>query len=145
MDTLRLSLDEHYCELLQLTARRSTCSRRKVAAIIVDKKGVVLSTGYNGVPSGVDHCTVSPCEGANDRPGDTSRCMAVHAEQNAIMQAGDRLTRAYTIYCSCFPCFGCAKMIANTPIKRVVFRNEYADMYGTELFKCLDVEMVHLP
>jgi dCMP deaminase len=115
--------------MLQLVAARSTCIRRAVGAIITDKEGHVLSTGYNGVPKDFDHCIDVPCLGASDMPGDTSSCMAVHAEQNALLQCND-LNRAHTIYCSCVPCFVCAKMLANTGIEVIICAEDYADKKG---------------
>ena len=67
----------------------------KVGAIITDKENHVLSTGFNGPPGGFDHCTSNPCAGANDKAGDTSNCMALHAEVNAVLQCLD-LSRAHT-------------------------------------------------
>ena len=125
----RLNKQEYFLAMLKLVAARSTCVRRAVGAIITDKDGHVLSTGYNGVPRDFDHCTSVNCEGAKDKPGDTSNCMAVHAEQNALLQCCD-LSRAHTIYTSCVPCFVCAKMIANTNIEMVVCETDYADKRG---------------
>ena len=118
--------------MLSLVASRSTCRRRAVAAIITDHKGMVLSTGYNGVPRGIAHCLVNPCPGVSDRPGDSSRCEAVHAEVNSIVQCAD-LSRATIMYVSCTPCFSCAKMILNTPIKVVRCVEAYADRSGIEM------------
>jgi len=100
--------------------------RRKVGAIIVDEKYHILSTGYNGVPSGFKHCIDEPCIGAKDPTGNSERCMAVHAEVNAMLQCS-RINDARTLYVSCTPCIGCAKMICNTPIKRIIASSAYAD------------------
>lgn len=123
---------EYFLSMLKLTASRSTCIRRAVGAIITDKEGHVLSTGYNGVVRDADHCTDVPCAGANDRPGETSNCMAVHAEQNALLQCTN-LRSAHTLYCSCAPCFICAKMIANTDIAVVICETDYADKRGHQV------------
>lgn len=125
----RPSLDVYFLDMLKLVAARSTCVRRAVGAIITDEAGHVLSMGYNGVPAGMRHCIDSPCEGANDPAGDSSRCLAVHAEQNALLQC-KTLNLAHTIYTSCTPCFVCAKMIVNTPIRRVVCGTTYPDAAG---------------
>lgn len=154
---MRPSHDEYFLQMLQLVAARSTCPRRAVGAIIVSGGNHILSTGYNGVPRGVYHCNetqsseelsrssnlIKPmvmCEGKHDQPGDTSRCLAVHAEQNAILQCLD-LSRAYTLYCSAVPCFTCAKLIANTPIRRIVALEAY---YGQseDLLKAVGVEII---
>lgn len=128
----RLSKKDYFLEMLDLVASRSTCIRRNVGAIITDEEGHVLSTGYNGVPSGFSHCIDHPCTGALDEPGNTSNCLAVHAEQNALLQCQD-LRNAHTIYCSCVPCFVCAKMIANTNIEVVICKMDYADKRGIQL------------
>lgn len=120
----RLDRDDYYLQMLRLVAARSTCVRRSVGAIIIDGEGVILATGYNGVPRGFDHCNDKPCLGAGDESGDTRRCMAVHAEVNAILQCG-RLDLARTMYVSCAPCFECAKMICNTGIRRIVSLEDY--------------------
>jgi dCMP deaminase len=127
-----VSLDEYFLQMLRLVASRGTCRRRQVAAIISDQRGVVLAMGYNGVPRHRDHCIDTPCEGANDQPGNSDRCLAIHAEVNAVMQCAD-LIRAFNIYVTCVPCFSCAKMIANTGIKRVVCLEDYADTRGKDV------------
>jgi dCMP deaminase len=128
----RLSLDEYYLNVVKLLATRSTCVRRAVGAIITDDRGIVLGTGYNGVPRAFDHCTMKPCPGAEDPPGNTSRCLAVHAEMNAIIHCHD-MRNAHTLYVSCVPCFQCAKVIANTPIQRIIVSSTYSDMEGYRL------------
>lgn len=125
----RLDKRDYFLEMLNLVSNRSTCIRRKVGAIITDREGRVLSTGYNGVPRDFDHCIDTPCAGATDKAGDTSSCMAVHAEQNALLQCPD-LNRAHTLYVSCVPCFVCSKMIANTNIEVVICLTDYADQRG---------------
>ena len=120
------SHDAYFTQLLALVASRSTCARRAVGAIIVSERQFVLATGYNGVPSGFLHCTDHPCPGALDPSGDTTRCEAVHAEQNALLQC-HRLDLAHTLYTNVMPCFTCAKLIANTPIRRVVCAELYSD------------------
>ena len=125
----------YFLEMLKLVASRGTCVRRQVACIITDKQNHVLSTGYNGVPSKFPHCQAGQlCEGADDAPGNSSRCMAVHAEVNAVIQCRD-LKDAHFMYCSCTPCFSCGKMIANTNIKAVICQEAYADRSGIEVLR----------
>jgi dCMP deaminase len=136
--------DEYFLKMLNLVASRATCGRRQVGAIIVSADHQILSTGYNGVPRGLVHCIDQPCPGINDRKGDTSRCEAVHAELNAILQCY-RLDLAHTIYISCTPCFACAKMIANTPIKHIVAWKFYPDLNGQLILDRvgITVDIVH--
>jgi len=139
---MRLSHDQYYLAMLKLVAQRSTCVRRAVGAIIVDEKNRVLSTGYNGVPSGFQHCSaIHPCAGALDLSGDTRQCMAVHAEQNALLQCS-RLDLAHTLFVSCSPCFTCAKLLANTSIRRVVCLEVYADPLGAFVLEQARVRIV---
>lgn len=120
--------------MMRMVAMRSTCPRRLVGAIITTEKGHVLATGYNGVPSGFPHCTDKPCAGATDPSGDTSRCEAIHAEVNAILQC-HRLDLAHTLYVNCTPCFKCALQILNTPIQRIVCSYRYTDDGGLDLLQ----------
>jgi dCMP deaminase len=120
--------DHYFLDMLKLVSTRTTCPRRRVGAIIVDQQGHILATGYNGVPSGFPHCTVTACPGVTD----LEQCEAIHAEQNALLQC-HRLDLAHTIYISCAPCFTCAKLIANTHIARVVCAEAYTDMRGRDI------------
>ena len=130
--TERPSRDDYFLKMLALVAARSTCARRAVGAIIVDRGGHVLAMGYNGVPAGFPHCVDHPCPGAQDAKGDSSRCLSIHAEVNALLQCS-RLDLAHTIYVSCLPCFSCAKALVNTPLKRVVAVEAYADTAGFDV------------
>ncbi len=134
MSNSHVSLDEYFLSMLKLVGTRSTCPRRQVGAIITDVKGVVLAMGYNGVPRGMPHCIDIPCEGTGDAPGDSSKCLAVHAEQNALLQCAD-LNRAYTLYVSATPCFVCGKMIANTGIRKIVALERYSDRRADDVFQ----------
>src|SRR5262245_20970811 len=122
----RKSINDYYLDMLSSIATRSTCPRRQVAAIITDADGLVLSMGFNGVPKKYPHCIDTPCPGARDLPGNTDNCMAIHAEQNALLNCVS-LSRAHIIYCSNLPCFTCAKLIANTPIIQIWYIEDYAD------------------
>jgi len=138
---MRLSHDEYFLQMLELVAARSTCTRRAVGAIITDVYNKILSTGYNGVPRGMVHCIDVACIGAIDLAGDSSRCEAVHAEVNAILQCS-AIERAHTFYVSCTPCFTCAKMICNTSIKRVVVLEPYADQAGQTMLSRARIEII---
>ncbi len=128
----RESLDEYFTRMTELVASRSTCTRRKVGAVLVVNKHII-STGYNGAPRGVTHCTPETCIRARLKiPSGTRQelCIGCHAEQNAIAQAASigTPTEGATLYCTHKPCVYCAKLIINAGIKDVI----YHDGYGGE-------------
>ena len=106
-------------------AQLSTCFRRQVACIIVDRQGRILSEGYNGVERGAKHCTESNCPRANAPSGTAlDACMALHAEQNALLNLKEP-DRAHTLYCTTAPCIHCIKQLSNTALERIVFLEDY--------------------
>ena len=120
----RLGLNEYFLRIAELVSERSTCRRRKVGCILVDSLNHIVSTGYNGAPSGFTHCLDQPCEGANSPPGvDLDKCMAVHAEINALLQLTS--VESLTAYITTTPCFACAKILANSNINKIVAREWY--------------------
>lgn len=125
---MRPAIDEYFLDMALLISSRSTCARRKVGAVLVDSNNWVLATGYNGVPSGFEHCTDAPCSGAQFSSGEGLEfCRAIHAEQNAILQGGmsGNLGRARTIYCTTAPCITCVKLLLNTSVNRMVAMERY--------------------
>tara|TARA_R110001583_G_scaffold183_1_gene1667 strand:- start:16934 stop:17413 length:480 start_codon:yes stop_codon:yes gene_type:complete len=115
----RLDVDNYFLQMSSLVAKRATCRRRKVGCVLVDSKNHIVATGYNGVPTHFPHCLDSPCEGANEPSGESlEKCLAVHAEQNALLQL--RSNDYLTAYLTVTPCITCAKMIANSSIRRIV-------------------------
>lgn len=123
--------------IAQEVARRSTCLRRQVGAILVVEKRI-LATGYNGAPSGVPHCSEEGCLRAElDVPSGQRHelCRGLHAEQNAMLQAakhGVRIAGA-SLYTTLHPCSMCAKMAINAGIERIVCREDYPDDLGRSL------------
>jgi len=120
-------------------ARRSTCLRRHVGAIVVVQKRI-LATGYNGAPTGVPHCADTGClrEELQVPSGERHElCRGLHAEQNAMIQAakhGVRIDGA-TLYTTHHPCSLCAKMAINAGIQRIVCREDYPDDLGKSLLR----------
>jgi len=132
-------------EIVQKVAERSTCVRRQAGAMAVAVDNSILSIGYNGVPRGVKHCIERPCPGAKDPPGNTDNCLAVHAEVNCILNAGD-VRRIYAIYCSASPCLKCACIMANLPdLKKVVYYEEYPDIRGLTLLRSVGIDTICAP
>ncbi|MEJ5253279.1 MAG: hypothetical protein HPY54_00805 [Chthonomonadetes bacterium] len=140
MGDTRPSWDEYFMRIAKEVATRATCPRRSVGAVIVlDRR--ILTTGYNGAPHGLAHCTEVGCKIVD---GHCQR--ALHAEQNAILQAALNgvSTRGATVYVTCQPCNACAKMIINAGIVRVVFEGDYPDPFAMELFEEAGLELVRL-
>ena len=131
--------DHRFMEMAQLVSGWASCRRRKVGAVIVKDKRV-MTTGYNGAPAGIQTC-VERGECLREKMGIPSGqrhelCYAVHAEQNAIIQAaklGISINGA-TLYCTHQPCILCAKMIVNSGITRVVYGEGYPDEFSMEIF-----------
>jgi dCMP deaminase len=135
----RPSWEEYFMDITHLVAKRSTCLRRHVGAVLVkDKK--ILATGYNGAPSGLEHCLDVGC--LRDQLGIPSGerhelCRGLHAEQNAIIQAAYHgvQIRGATLYCTNHPCIICSKMIINAGIQRIIYEEGYADALAKEMLK----------
>ncbi len=138
MEQNRPEWDSYFMEITKVVAKRSTCLRRKVGAIIVlDKR--ILATGYNGAPSNLPHCKEVGCPRAKLQVPSGERhelCRGLHAEQNAIIQAalhGSSIKGA-TLYCTHQPCVVCTKMIINAGIVEVVYEGEYPDPLSIDMF-----------
>ncbi len=110
---LRPSTDEYFLTLAVTAASRATCVRRRVGAVVVDRRGRVLSTGYNGSPEGYPHCEELGCNR-------NEACQwSVHAEINALLFAENREPEK-TLYVTTAPCRACALAVANAGFRRVV-------------------------
>ena len=141
----RLDTDRYFLKIASVVAERSTCRRHHMGAIAVRDKHI-LTTGYNGAPSGLKDCLELGC--LRDEMGIPSGerheiCRGVHAEQNAIIQAalhGISLEGS-TIYCTHTPCVLCAKMLVNARIKRFVSFGRYNDDAFIDLFKEAGIEL----
>ena len=139
----RPSWDEYFIHLAFEVAKRSTCLRRVVGAIIV-KDRRILATGYNGVPSGLRHCEETGClrEQLGVPSGQRHEiCRGLHAEQNAIIQAARYGIdiEGSSIYITTQPCSVCAKMLINAGIKEIVFAIPYPDALSEELLSETDI------
>ena len=142
----RISKDHYFMNIAIEVARRSTCTRRQIGAIIVSDVGEIKSSGYNGNPRGLPHCHEIGC--IRDKLGIASgtrleTCTAVHAEQNALIQAGTN-SRGSTLYSTIVPCPICARIILNAQVARVVYIGDYSDLTGIELLKQAGIRMTKL-
>ena len=127
----RPSYDEYFMEMANVVAKRSTCLRRRVGAILVKDKHI-LSTGYNGAPKGFRHCDEVGClRQKQDIPSGERHelCRGLHAEQNAIIQAAvfGVSIKDSTLYCTNTPCVVCVKMLINAGVTEIVYSGEYPD------------------
>lgn len=135
----RPSWDEYFLELAKLVAKRATCLRRSVGAVLVKDKRI-LATGYNGAPRGLAHCLDIGCirEKLKIPSGERHElCRALHAEQNALIQASlyGISVKDATLYATNQPCIICAKMLINAGIKEIVIADGYPDKMAMEFFK----------
>lgn len=135
-------------DVVRATARRSTCVRRGVAAVLLNDKGHILATGYNGVPAGMPHCNHLEPDGTRPHicPGGCSAsganldgCYAIHAEQNALLQCKD-VHDIDTCVVSCAPCITCAKLLLNTSCRRIVFLEDYPHSDSRKLWEAMGRE-----
>ena len=145
----RPSWDEYFVSITKTVASRSTCLRRKVGAIIVKDKRI-LTTGYNGAPRGVKSCLeIGRCLREELKVPSGQRheiCRALHAEQNAIIQAayhGVQIAGS-VIYSTTQPCVLCAKMIINAGIQKIYYYEEYPDQLSLDLLKEAGIELIKL-
>ena len=142
----RPSWAAYFMDITFVVAKRSTCVRRAVGALI-EKERQILSTGYNGAPTGLKHCTEIGCLREKLKVASGSNhelCRGIHAEQNAIIQAARHgvSIRGATLYCTNLPCSICAKMIINAGIEKICYHSGYADAISSELLAEAGIEVV---
>lgn len=140
----RPSWEEYFMDIARLVAKRSTCLRRHVGAVLVKERNI-LATGYNGVPCGISHCSETGClrEKLQVPSGERHElCRGLHAEQNAIIQAakhGININGAI-LYCTTAPCVICAKMLINAGLTLIVYLEGYPDRLAAEMLIEADIE-----
>jgi len=145
----RPSWHEYFVSITKQVATRSTCLRRKVGAIIVKDKRI-LTTGYNGAPRGVENCLErGTClrEELGVPSGERHEiCRALHAEQNAIIQAAcyGVVIKDSVIYCTTQPCIICSKMIINAGIRKIYYLEDYPDPISIQMLDEAGIESIRL-
>ena len=136
---MRPGWDEYFMQIAQTVATRSTCPRASVGCVLTRDRRI-LTTGYNGAPSGIPHCTEVGCRMVNDH------CQrATHAEANAIVQAalhGVSVAGA-TAYCTHHPCINCTKLFISAGIKQIVYATPYPDPVAVDLLREAGVGLIH--
>jgi len=140
----RPSWDEYFIEVCEVVARRATCIRRRVGAILVRDKRI-LATGYNGAPSGLPHCLDIGCLRQHQNIPSGQRhemCRGLHAEQNALVQAARHgiSVKGAVLYTTLEPCVLCSKMLINAGIEKIVFVEEYPDQLARDMLAEAGIE-----
>jgi dCMP deaminase len=138
--------DEYFMKLAEDVSTRSTCIRRSVGAIIVKDKRI-LSTGYNGAPTDISHCTEETCLRTKYNVPSGERhelCRGLHAEQNAIIQAAYHgvSIKGAAIYITHQPCSICTKMLINAGIKKIICKSPYKDPLAEEMIRESAMELI---
>lgn len=138
MEDKQKKYDKAYMRMAQEWAELSYCSRKKVGAIMV-KNRMIISDGYNGTPAGFENC----CEDENGK----THWYVLHAEANAILKVASstQSCEGATLYVTMSPCRECSKLIHQSGIKRVVYREYYKDNEGLDFLKKAGVELTYLP
>lgn len=137
---MRPTWDNYFMDMARMAATRSTCDRAQIGCVLV-RDNRILTSGYNGSVSGLNHC---------DDVGhlmDNGHCVrTLHAEQNAIIQAAMHgiAIKGATAYVTHFPCTLCAKMLINVGVWRVVYLHDYANGRGDEFFKWARIQIEQL-
>ena len=132
--------------IAEMVAKRSTCLRRHVGAILVKNKRI-LATGYNGAPAGLKHCEEVGCirQNASIPSGERHElCRGLHAEQNAIIQAAYHgiSIAGSTLYCTNKPCVICSKMLINAGIEKIFYKEGYDDPLADQMITESGIETV---
>ena len=125
--------DHSYLEMAEIWAQNSYCKRRKVGALLV-KDRMIISDGYNGTPSGFENI----CE-----EDGVTKPYVLHAEANAItkVEKSGNSSEGATLYVTASPCLECSKLIIQSGIKRVVYRDEYRLTDGIDLLRRAGIEV----
>ncbi|KAI9647776.1 Deoxycytidine monophosphate (dCMP) deaminase [Ciborinia camelliae] len=128
-DRLRPSWDQYFMQLASLAAQRSNCMKRRVGCVLVREKRVI-STGYNGTPRGLLNCGEGGCARCNEGQGSgvgLGTCLCLHAEENALLEAGrERVRENAILYCNTCPCLTCSIKIVQVGISEVVYSQGYS-------------------
>lgn len=145
-DRLRPSWDSYFMSLASLAAQRSNCMKRAVGCVLVGPERRVISTGYNGTPRNLLNCGEGGCARCNS--GESSgvglaTCLCLHAEENALLEAGrERIRNGSILYCNTCPCLTCSIKIVQVGISEVVYSQGYSmDGDTAEVFKNAGVKL----
>ena len=136
-----------FMRVAEALSEMATCHRRKVGCVLLDANWKIIGTGYNGVPSGMDHCSEgSLCPGAMAESGtNLDRCYSIHAENNALMQCHNTDDIRIAV-CTTWPCARCLMTLMNTGCQTIIFRRAYPGMVdGMQLWDDHGRDVLQLP
>lgn len=142
----RINIHDYFLKIAEDVSERSTCIRHKIGCIFV-LNGQILSTGYNGAAKGLPHCIDIGCirNELNINSGEHQEiCAAIHAEQNAIINAakhGISIKNAIC-YCNFKPCTTCMKMLINVEIKEIHYKNDYVNNDMDKYIKSSGIKII---
>ena len=145
-DRLRPSWDTYFMALASLAAHRSNCMKRRVGCVVVGRERRVISTGYNGTPRGLRNCAEGGCPRCNAGSSSgvaLSTCLCIHAEENALLEAGrERIREGSVLYCDTCPCLTCSIKICQVGITEVVYAEGYSmDNETADVFREAGVKL----
>ena len=141
---VRPHFDTYFMRLAELASSRSNCMKRGNGAIIT-KDQRVISTGYNGTAFGLVNCNEGGCKRCNDNVHqgiDLDKCLCLHAEESAVIEAGRPRTLGATLYTTSYPCQLCTKMIIQAGIVRIIFNKNYDSELSKEMLSLTNIEIV---
>ncbi|KAH7325892.1 putative dCMP deaminase [Stachybotrys elegans] len=145
-DRLRPGWDTYFMALASLAAQRSNCMKRRVGCVLVGRERRVISTGYNGTPRGLRNCAEGGCPRCNEGNSSgvgLSTCLCLHAEENALLEAGrERIRDGAVLYCDTCPCLTCSIKICQVGISEVVYAHGYSmDTETADVFRQAGVKL----
>ena len=134
--------DAYFMKIAEFAAQRTNCMKRGVGAVLVQEKRIV-ATGYNGTAKGLGNCFDGGCArcNSNTKCGQAlDSCLCLHAEENALLEAGRARSTGATLYCTTAPCLSCTRKICQMSIARVVYLQDYSlEHFSAKLFKEADI------
>lgn len=142
---VRPDWDSYFMEMAELASHRSNCMKRRVGAVIVKDKRVV-ATGYNGTARGLTNCCDGGCLRCNSnarRGVALDHCYCLHAEENALLEAGRVRCEGATIYATTAPCLNCSQKIIQCGITRIVYDRDYSLAHNaSDILSAVGIELV---
>lgn len=136
-DTMTAIEVKLYLDIAEVVSRQSSCPRLAVGAVVVQDHRIIAG-GYNGAPAGVPHCDEQGCW-IYDKAGKPSCFLAVHAELNALLNAGrgGAACKGAWMFCTHMPCVDCLKACVNAGIYKIVYRKAYENELTNRLLSQL--------